>query len=148
MGFNDRLRLISTPAFDRPSLGKQIKTARLNADVEQGDLAEAIGVARQTLGQWEADRALPPRGMVIAIALLTGAAFEPMDEALTEAWRRRNPNGRTRRSRRVIASGGSPAWIEEDADEGDPSTRWLTGSRQLLPPNVVPLRPSPSGVPA
>lgn len=148
MGINDRLRLIATNTFDRPSLGKQIKTARLNADVEQSDLAEAIGVARQTLGQWESDQTVPPRGMVIAIALLTGAAFEPMDEALTEAWRRRNHNGRPRRSRRVIARGGSPAWTEEGADEGDPSTRWLTGSRQLLPPNVVPLRPPPSIVPA
>lgn len=40
-------------------IGVKIKTARQNAGFSQEQVAEALGVSRQTISNWENDEAIP-----------------------------------------------------------------------------------------
>lgn len=60
-------------ATKQETIGKRIRRARQWAGYEnQGKLAEALGVARQTVSTWESDQQTPPRVALLALQLLTG----------------------------------------------------------------------------
>lgn len=54
------------------TLGELIRKARRNADLEQQELAEAVGVSRALVGHWENDRGREPGyRQLVAIAKAT-----------------------------------------------------------------------------
>lgn len=62
-----------TTAIKAETIGKRVKRARQWAGFEnQTALAEALGVVRQTVSNWESDQQVPPRVALLALQLLTG----------------------------------------------------------------------------
>jgi transcriptional regulator with XRE-family HTH domain len=68
-------------------LGHIIRDARLRKNLSQGVLGEKVGVARQTIGEWEAgkpDRSVPPQ----KLRALAGVLDVPFDALLDAAMER------------------------------------------------------------
>lgn len=57
------------------TLGGRMRLARLQAGLEQAELAERVGVARATAGSWERDRTEPSVTAAKRWALATGVSF-------------------------------------------------------------------------
>lgn len=71
----------STP---RVTLGDLLKRARLDAGMEQAELAEKVGCSRASIGAWERDRNQPDFGWIKRIVAATGATWlydEPFRDA-------------------------------------------------------------------
>lgn len=113
MAINDRLKLITSDADQVPSLGALLKAARVRAGVEQRELADALGLSRQSVSNFETDKVVPVRAVVIAIAFLLGADFGPLDEAHARVAGQRH--GGSRRPKR-----GEPAAIHRKSDRYRP----------------------------
>ncbi len=62
------------------SLGELMWKARRNADLEQKDVAVALGVSRALVGHWENDRSEPSYRRLVKFAELTGF---PLDALLS-----------------------------------------------------------------
>lgn len=58
------------------SRGDRFRKAREARDISQGELAEAMGVARRTVGSYERDEVEPRKIVVNAWALATGVPVE------------------------------------------------------------------------
>jgi transcriptional regulator with XRE-family HTH domain len=54
---------------------KNLRKARLAADLTQEDLAEKIGVSNKTISAYETGRAIPPTSVLIEIAKVTGVSI-------------------------------------------------------------------------
>lgn len=54
---------------------KNLKKARLAADLTQEDLAEKIDVSNKTISAYETGRAIPPTSVLIQIAKVTGVSL-------------------------------------------------------------------------
>lgn len=59
----------------RWSVGDEIRKARRNAQLEQADLADLLGVARSTISGWENDHSEPSISQWRRIAELTKASW-------------------------------------------------------------------------
>lgn len=57
----------------RMSIGQEVKIARLQAGLDQGQLGDAVGVARNTVSRWENDHNEPSISQWRKIAQATGA---------------------------------------------------------------------------
>lgn len=57
-------------------LAKRLRTARLLADLEQADIAERLGVARQTVSGWERGVSEPSATHFVRWAKETGQPLE------------------------------------------------------------------------
>lgn len=71
------------------TLGARISLSRRVANIEQADLAVALGVSRTTLSAWERDKAAAPFAKVVEIARRTGQAVEWFAEGVdhkSEGW--------------------------------------------------------------
>ena len=66
------------------SLGtaKRYRLAREAADLKQEQLAALIGVARTTIGEWEAGRTEPSASKLVALADVTGQSIDFFVEGL------------------------------------------------------------------
>ena len=56
----------------------RLKVARVEKDMTQGDLAEAIGVTRQTIGLIEAGKYNPSLNLCIAICKTLGKTLDQL----------------------------------------------------------------------
>ena len=63
------------------TIGQKITKLRTNANISQEQLAETIGVSRQSISKWETDQALPQIDKIIQIAELFNVS---MDELLRD----------------------------------------------------------------
>lgn len=59
----------------RSTLGDLLRRARLDAGLEQAELAEKVGVSRAAIGAWERDRSAPDFPWVKRIVAVTGATW-------------------------------------------------------------------------
>ena len=50
------------------TIGQKIMQLRNNADISQEQLAEMLGVSRQSISKWEMDQALPQIDKVLQLA--------------------------------------------------------------------------------
>ncbi len=73
------MTLLNDTALD---LRKRLKAARLLADLEQAELAERIGVARQTVSNWERGLAEPSATHFVRWAKVTGQPLEWLAEGI------------------------------------------------------------------
>src|SRR5690242_8030414 len=64
------------------SLPKRLRAARLLADMEQADIAKALGVARQTVSAWESGRTEPSASLFVRWAHVTGQPLEWLAEGV------------------------------------------------------------------
>ncbi|EPD31906.1 hypothetical protein HMPREF9306_01462 [Propionimicrobium lymphophilum ACS-093-V-SCH5] len=60
----------------------RLRMAMEQAGMTQGDLAEAIGTARKTVGRWIAGNIRPPRGQLMACAMATGVPYVWLDKGI------------------------------------------------------------------
>ena len=77
------LRFVVPDALDmpaRPKVGAQIRRARQLLDMRQQDLADKIGVSRNTVDSWENNRAYPQRKMARLEQVLGVSLSEPEAE--------------------------------------------------------------------
>lgn len=58
------------------TLGELIAKARRDARLEQTDLADAIGVSRNTVSNYERGRSMPPLDVAARIAVVCGVSIE------------------------------------------------------------------------
>lgn len=63
---------MSTTPAPRWTLGERIRKARLDAALDQTQLAQRLGIARQTLSRWESDLTGPRVADLRRLADLTG----------------------------------------------------------------------------
>ena len=63
---------------ERPKVGARIRRARQLLDMRQQDLADKLGVSRNTVDSWENDRAYPQRKLARLEEIL-GITLEPRD---------------------------------------------------------------------
>lgn len=59
-------------------IGNNVKVARVEAGLTQQDMAEAIGVTRQTIGLIEADKYNPTIKLCLLIAHITGKSLNDL----------------------------------------------------------------------
>lgn len=74
------MTLLTVTALDLP---KRLKAARLMADLEQADIAAAIGVARQTVSNWERGVSEPSATFFVRWAAATGQPLEWLAEGVS-----------------------------------------------------------------
>lgn len=67
---------ISTTTDLAWTLGDRLHKSRKAADIKVGHMAAALGVSRNTVTDWEADRRRPKHHALIVWAQLTGAPLE------------------------------------------------------------------------
>lgn len=63
-------------------LGKRIMLARVNAEMRQQDLADAVNVHRSAVAQWETGRTEPSASKMFAIARATNQPLDWFAEGL------------------------------------------------------------------
>lgn len=61
----------------------RIKIARVGADFDQAQLAERVGVSRQTIGHWERGGSQPPLGAAVKLAQVTGVTLDWLAEGVS-----------------------------------------------------------------
>lgn len=59
-------------------VGNSVRVARVTAELTQQDLADAVGVTRQTIGLIEADRYNPTIKICLLIAHTTGRSLDDL----------------------------------------------------------------------
>jgi transcriptional regulator with XRE-family HTH domain len=59
----------------RATLGDLLRRARLDAGMEQAELAEKIGASRSAIGAWERDRSQPDFGWIKRIIVATNSPW-------------------------------------------------------------------------
>ena len=64
--------------MDEIMVGNKVKLARVEADLTQQDLANRIGVTRQTIGLIEAERYNPTIQLCLLIAQTTGKSLNEL----------------------------------------------------------------------
>ena len=57
------MSLVLAVAMPKMSFGDWLHWRRRTLDISQGSLAEALGVTRQTVSQWERGKAMPALGI-------------------------------------------------------------------------------------
>ena len=62
--------------MDEHGAGARIRAARIARGMTQADLAEAIGVSRSAVAQWETDRAGQVRGNLARVAEVLGVSAD------------------------------------------------------------------------
>lgn len=60
------------------SLGTNIYRLRTGRNLSQGDLAEALGVSRQSISKWETDSAVPDLDKLLALSDLFGVSLDTL----------------------------------------------------------------------
>lgn len=65
------------------TVGARIALARKVCGLEQRQLAERLGVSRQSVSTWERDRAALPFAVAVAVARLTGQSLEWLAEGVS-----------------------------------------------------------------
>ena len=79
------------------TLGDRLRKAREVAGLSQGEMAEAIGIARNSVGRYESGAYDPPRPVLIAWAFRTGVALDWItgsgDEGLPRVDSNHQPTG-------------------------------------------------------
>ena len=60
------------------SLGEQINRLRTANNMSQGDLAEALGVSRQSISKWETDGATPELDKLVKLSALFGVTLDEL----------------------------------------------------------------------
>lgn len=78
------MTLLNDSAVD--TLAKRIRMARLISGLKQSDIADAIGVARSTVNEWEAGRSEPSATRLFALARTTGQALDWFADYRSEGW--------------------------------------------------------------
>lgn len=71
--------------FDRPRVLNVLQRKRLDRGLSQGELADAVGVSRRTIGSIELRQSVPSVRIALAIAGVLGASVEelfPDDDSL------------------------------------------------------------------
>lgn len=63
-------------------LAMRIRLARVGVDLDQRQLAEALGVSRQTISHWERGGAQPALGHAARLAKVTGVTLEWLAEGV------------------------------------------------------------------
>lgn len=58
------------------TLGDKLRKARVDAGLEQAELASEIGVSRNTVRNYEAEKTAPRRPVLLAWAMRTGVSLE------------------------------------------------------------------------
>ena len=58
------------------SFGQRLKLLRNEADISQGDLAEALGVSAQSISKWECDAYFPDVSMLLPLATVLGVTTD------------------------------------------------------------------------
>lgn len=76
------LGFMSTITVTGLSLAKRLRASRLLADMEQSDIAAAIGVSRQTVSGWEQGRTEPSATYFVRWASVTGQSLEWLAEGV------------------------------------------------------------------
>lgn len=78
-------------------LGDVIRRARLDAEMEQADLAIKIGVSRQLVSRWERGQSAVSVAHLVAIADATGADYlydlRELPSAWTDVWAGQQASG-------------------------------------------------------
>jgi len=69
--------MAQNPETDTPALGRLIANARRRQALTEREVAERVGVSRQTVVNWEHGKTLPPLTMV-----------RPLADVLEIGWRR------------------------------------------------------------
>lgn len=59
-------------------LGQKLKEARVSAGLKQEELAQKLGVSRQTISSWENDRSYPDLGSAVKLSDLYGRSMDEM----------------------------------------------------------------------
>lgn len=74
----------SVTLMDNPTwtLVDRLRKSRLLADLDQGQLAEAIGVSRNTVSNWETGRSEPSATFFIRWAQATGVTLDWLAEGV------------------------------------------------------------------
>jgi putative transcriptional regulator len=62
----------------RPRMKNRVRTMRLDRSLAQGQLAQAMGVSRQTINSIENDRYTPSLPLAMALARYFGVTVEEM----------------------------------------------------------------------
>lgn len=62
----------------RTVFGENMLSHRRRLGLHQGDLAEALGVSKSTINNWETDRVEPPAGKLSAMAKLFGVSLDAL----------------------------------------------------------------------
>lgn len=62
----------AAPAIPPETLGDRLTRARKHAGIHKQDLADIIGIGRNSVGRYEADESTPSRPVIISWALATG----------------------------------------------------------------------------
>ena len=73
------------------SLAKRLRTARLLAELEQADVARALGVGRSTISNWETGVSEPPASAFVGWARVTGQPLEWFADGVEYTPRDLNP---------------------------------------------------------
>lgn len=71
----DTTTATGTEASPRSTLGDLLRRARLDAGMDQAELAEKIGISRSAIGAWERDRSQPDFGWLKRIIAATDARW-------------------------------------------------------------------------
>lgn len=122
MDTKTKLKLI-TSETPTPELGLLMKASRTAAGLDQAEIAEELGLSRQSVSDAERGKVVPMRATVIAWCVITGGDFEKMDKALADAWFARNGGTKrtvsspNRASSRWLLAGAVPEWALVADDE-------------------------------
>jgi transcriptional regulator with XRE-family HTH domain len=69
---------------DSESVGARIRAARLARGMTQADLAEAVGVSRSAVAQWETERSGQVRGNLTKISSVLGVSVQHLLSGTSE----------------------------------------------------------------
>lgn len=75
------MTLIDNPAW---TLVDRLKKSRILADLDQTQIANALGIARNTVSNWETGRSEPSASAFVRWARVTGVSLEWLAEGIAE----------------------------------------------------------------
>lgn len=112
-------------------LGTKLKQARQGRNMSQQQLAERLGVSRQTVSNWETNRSYPDIVSIITISDLYGVSLDTMlkgDPGMVEHLRQQADLARSRRqlSKAVLLGAYLMVWA------GTVLAFWLGGRRDAM----------------
>lgn len=86
------------------TLGENIARLRTQKDWSQGDLADALGISRQSISKWETDTSIPELEKLIKLSELFGVTLDQLvrgedapetESAPASSVPRRHPSGKS-----------------------------------------------------